>query len=55
MEGKAEGRAEGEMTKALATARVLLSKNIAVDIIAAATGLTSEEIAKLDTATNDRL
>jgi len=53
-EGKAEGRAEGEKAKALATAKVLLSKNIAVDIIAAATGLAPEEIAGLDTAANGR-
>ena len=48
-------KTKGEKAKALATARVLLGKNIAANIIAAATGLAPEERAELlDTGTNDR-
>lgn len=47
-EGHTKGRAEGEKAKALAAAKILLSKNIAADSIAEATGLTLAEIVKLD-------
>ena len=46
-EGLAEGRIEGEKAQARAAATVLLSKNIAVEIIAEATGMTPEEITEL--------
>ena len=42
-----EGRAEGAKAKALAAVEILLSKNIATDIISEETGLTPEEIAEL--------
>ncbi len=46
-EGKAEGLAEGEHKKAVETAIVLKTKEIAIEVIAEATGLSVEEIQSL--------
>jgi predicted transposase/invertase (TIGR01784 family) len=45
--GKAEGKAEGENKKAMEIAKNLLSQNIDINIISAATGLTHEQINNL--------
>ena len=45
---KAEGRAEGEKEKALNIALKLLAFNTPIDIISQSTGLTIEEIKKLE-------
>ena len=46
-EGRAEGRAEGEIVRALTIAKNLLSMNLPLDQIAAATGLTLKELERL--------
>ena len=44
---KADGRAEGEQTKAIDTARSMKADGMAVELIAKYTGLTVEELDKL--------
>ena len=47
MEGRAEGRAEGEQSKAVAIAKNLKSMGFSVADIIKATGLTEDEVTKL--------
>ena len=47
VEGRAEGKAEGRVEGKIETARNLKALNIPADVIANATGLPPEEIAKL--------
>jgi len=53
-DGFAEGKTEGEHTKAMAVAAKALQMGMNIEAIVELTGLTSEEIAELDTETNDR-
>jgi predicted transposase/invertase (TIGR01784 family) len=46
-EGKAEGIAEGKAEEKRVIAKNLLEQGIAIDVIAASTGLTSEKINRL--------
>ena len=47
-EGRAEGRAEGEASKAQEIAINMLNDNASIDIISKYTGLTVNEIKKLE-------
>ena len=47
-EGRLEGLAEGARKKAIETAKKLLEKNIPAETIAECTGLTLEEVDKLN-------
>ena len=48
IEGRAEGRAEGELNKSYEIAKNLLKQNISLEIISQTTGLTLEELEKLN-------
>jgi predicted transposase/invertase (TIGR01784 family) len=47
MDGKKEGLAEGEQKKAIETAKKMLEKGIAVEVVAECTGLAIEDVEKL--------
>ena len=47
MEGRMEGREEGRMEERLSNARNLKKMGVSPEIIAQATGLSVEEVAKL--------
>ena len=46
-DGKKEGLAEGEQKKAIETAKKMLEKGIAVEVVAECTGLAIEDVEKL--------
>jgi predicted transposase/invertase (TIGR01784 family) len=46
-EGREQGRAEGEMAKAFSVAKKMLEMDMSIDEISDVTGLTHEEILKL--------
>ena len=46
--GKAEGKAEGEKNKAIEVAKSLLVAGINIDVISNSTGLSLEDIKKLE-------
>ena len=52
MEGKMEGRTEGIEEGVLKVAQNMLAKKMALDLIAEATGLSMEEIKKLQAESN---
>ena len=46
-EGKEEGLAEGEHKKAIETAKAMLTKGLAIDLVSQCTGLSIEEVKEL--------